>query len=157
MRIRKSGCIESNWTCCCTVKFNAALSLCRVLRVALYFSEGFSEAATGVSVVAEALWPLGMTMVCFLKQESSLQSPVPQQRHRLFSRHFLCLSLVNLPLLASLKGRSTHKVLDCFLGVGNEDDLEEEFLADETTGNGFALFWGAVAVPEVEAFPCFQE
>jgi len=41
--------------------------------------------------------------------------------------------------------------------VGNGDDLEEEFLADKAAGDGFALFWGAVVVPEVEAFPCFQE
>ena len=59
MRIRKSRCIELNWTRCCTEKFNVALSLCGVLRVALYFPEGFSEAA-------EVLWPLGETMVCFL-------------------------------------------------------------------------------------------
>ena len=37
-----------------------ALSLCGVLRVALYFSEGFLEA------VAEAPWLLGKTMVYFL-------------------------------------------------------------------------------------------
>jgi len=43
------------------------------------------------------------------------------------------------------------------LGAEDRDDLEEEFLADEATGDGFALFWGAVAVPEVEAFSCFQE
>ena len=60
MRIRKSRCVESNRTHCYTGKFNMALSLCGVLRVALYFSEGFSEA------VAEALWTLGETMVCFL-------------------------------------------------------------------------------------------
>ena len=78
MRIRKSGCVESNWTRCCTGEFNAALSLCGVLGVALYFSEGFSEAAAGVSAVAEAPRPLGETMVCFLGQESSLWSPAPQ-------------------------------------------------------------------------------
>jgi len=55
MRIRKSRCVESNWTCCYIEKFNMALSLCKVLGVALYFSEGFSEAAARVSVVAEAL------------------------------------------------------------------------------------------------------
>ena len=58
MRIGKSGYIESNWTCCCTRKFNAALSLCRVLGVTLYFSKGFSEAAAKVLVVVEAPWPL---------------------------------------------------------------------------------------------------
>ena len=78
MRIRKSGCVESNWTCCCTGEFNAALSLCGVLGVTLYLSEGFSEAAAGVSAVAEALWPLGETVVCFLGQESNLWSPAPQ-------------------------------------------------------------------------------
>ena len=78
MRIRKSGCVESNWTRCCTGEFNATLSLCGVLGVALYFSEGFSEAAAGVSAVAEAPRPLGETVVCFLGQESSLWSPAPQ-------------------------------------------------------------------------------
>ena len=31
MRIRKSGCVELNWTCCCTGEFNVTLSLCGVL------------------------------------------------------------------------------------------------------------------------------
>jgi len=78
MRIGKSGCIESNQTHCYTGKFNVALSLCGVLEVALYFSEGFSEAAARVSAVIEAPWPLGETVVCFLGQESSLWSPAPQ-------------------------------------------------------------------------------
>ena len=73
----------------------------------------------------------------------------------MFSRHFLCLLLVNLPLLASLEERSTHGVLGCFLGAGDGDDLEEEFLADEAAGDEFALFWEAVVGLEVEAFPCF--
>jgi len=67
MRIGKSGCIELNGTCCYTGKFNVALSLCKVLGVALYFSEGFLEAAAGVSTVAGAPQPLGETMVCFLE------------------------------------------------------------------------------------------
>jgi len=78
MRIRKSGCIELNWTHCCTGEFNAAFSLCGVLGVALYFSEGFSEAAARVSAVVEAPQPLGETVVCFLGQESGLWSPAPQ-------------------------------------------------------------------------------
>ena len=78
MRIGKSRCIESNRTHYCTGKFNMALSLCRVLGVALYFSKDFSEAATGVSAVAEAPQPLEETVVCFLEQESSLWSLVPQ-------------------------------------------------------------------------------
>ena len=72
MRIRKSRCVESNWTHCCIGEFNVTLSLYGVLEVALYFSEGFSEA------VAEAPRPLGEAMVCFLGQESSLWSPAPQ-------------------------------------------------------------------------------
>ena len=78
MRIRKSRCVESNWTCCCTGEFNVTLSLCRVLEVALYFSEGFSEAAAGESAVAKAPRPLGETVVCFLGQKSNLWSPAPQ-------------------------------------------------------------------------------
>ena len=70
MRIRKSRCIELNQTHYCTGKFNVAPSLCRVLRVTLYFSKGFSEAAAGVSAVAEAPQPLEKTMVCFLGQKS---------------------------------------------------------------------------------------
>jgi len=65
------------------------------------------------------------------------------------------LSLVSLPLLASLEERSTHGVLGCFLRVGHRDDLEQGFLVDEAAEDGFALFWGAMAVLEVEAFPCF--
>jgi len=49
MRIGKSGCVELNQTHYCIGKFNVALSLCRVLGITLYFSEGFLEA------VAEAL------------------------------------------------------------------------------------------------------
>ena len=54
-----------------------ALSLCGVLGVAFYFSEGFLEVAAGVSVVVKALWPLEETIVCFLGQESSLWSLAP--------------------------------------------------------------------------------
>ena len=68
----------------------------------------------------------------------------------MFLKCFLHLSLVNLPLLASLEERSTCGVLGCFLGV--ED---EEFLADKATRNEFVLFWEAVARLEVEVFPCF--
>ena len=75
----------------------------------------------------------------------------------MFSRRFLHLSLVNLPLLASLEERSTRGVLGCFLGAGDGDGLEEGFLADEAAGDRFALFWEAVTEPEVEAFPCFRE
>ena len=70
-------------------------------------------------------------------------------------RCFLYLSLVNLPLLASLEKRSTYEVLGCFLRAGDGDDLKEEFLADGATRDVFALFWGAIVVPKVEAFPYF--
>jgi len=72
MRIRKSGYVESDGTYCCIGKFNVALSLCGILEVTLYFSEGFLEVIAGVSVVVEVLQLLGVTMVCFLGQESSL-------------------------------------------------------------------------------------
>jgi len=79
MRIRKSGYIESDKTYYCIGKFNMTLSLCRVLRITLYFSEDFSKAAAGKSAVAVVLWPLGMTIVCFLEQKSNLWSLTPQQ------------------------------------------------------------------------------
>jgi len=72
MRIRKSGCVESDVTHYYTMKFSVALSLCRVLGVTFYFSKGFSEAAAKESAVAETLWPFGMTIVYFLEQESNL-------------------------------------------------------------------------------------
>ena len=61
----------------------------------------------------------------------------------------LPLVAVNLPLLASLEERSTCRVLGCFLGVGDRDDLEEGFLADEAARAEFALFWEAMAKPDV--------
>ena len=154
MRIRKSRCVELNRTCYYTGKFNVALSLCKVLSVTLYFSEGFSEVTARVSIVAEALQPLGVAMVCFLEQEFSLWSFV---LHRLFLKYFLCSLLVNLPLLASLEERSTHRELGCFLGARDRDDLEEGFLADKVARNEFALFRKATVEPEVEAFSYFQE
>jgi len=39
--------------------------------------------------------------------------------------------------------------------VRNGDDLEEGFLVDEAARDGFALFWEAMTVLEVKAFPCF--
>jgi len=56
-----------------------------------------------------------------------------------------------------LDERSTQEVLGCFLGAEDGDDLEEEFLVDKATGDGFALLWEAMTEPKVEAFPYFQE
>jgi len=72
MRIGKSGCVELDGSHCYTRKFNMVLSLCRVLGVALYFSEGFLEVTARGSAVAEVLWLLGVIIICFLGQESSL-------------------------------------------------------------------------------------
>ena len=45
VRIRKSRCIELDRTYFCIGKFNIALSLNRVLEIALYFSKSFSKTA----------------------------------------------------------------------------------------------------------------
>ena len=156
MRIRKSRYVESDGTYCCIGKFNVALSLCRILGIALYFFEGFSKVTAGISAVTKALWPLGVTMVCFLGQESNLQSFALQQRHRLFLRCFLHLLLVNLPLLASLEERFTHRELDCFLGVEN-NDLNEDSLVDKAIRDMFALFQKTIILPVKKALSCFQE
>jgi len=52
------------------------------------------------------------------------------------------LLLVNLPLLASLEKRSTHRELTCFFGVENKKlaTLKEDDLADKTAKDIFALF-----------------
>jgi len=78
VRIRKSRYIELDGTHCYIEKFNTALSLYGVLEVALYFSKSFLKAAAEESVVAEALWSLGVTIVYFLEQESNLWLPTPQ-------------------------------------------------------------------------------
>ena len=78
IRIGKSRYIKLNQTHCCTEKFNVVLSLCEVLKITLYFSKDFLEATARRSAVAEALWLLGVTVVCFLEQESNLWSPTPQ-------------------------------------------------------------------------------
>ena len=75
----------------------------------------------------------------------------------MFLRCFLHSSLVNLPLLASLEERFTRRVLDCFLGAGDRDGFEEEFLVDKVARAEFVLLWKAMTELEVEAFPCFQE
>ena len=139
MRIRKSGCIELDGTHCCIRKFNVVLSLCGVLGVTLYFSEGFLKA------VVEALQLLEVTMVCFLGQGSNLWSSTLQQRYRLFLRCFLHLLLVNLPLLASLEEKSICRELDCFFGAENKNGLKENVLADKATRDEFVLFWEAMA------------
>jgi len=53
--------------------------------------------------------------------------------------YFLCSSLVNLLLLASLEEKSTCRVLGCFLRAGNRDDFKG-ILVEETARDGFALF-----------------
>jgi len=78
MRIRKSKYVESNRTCCYIGKFNMAFSLYRVLEVVLYFSKVFSKVTVRELAVAKELWPLKVTVVYFLGQESNLWSPALQ-------------------------------------------------------------------------------
>jgi len=54
-----------------------------------------------------------------------------------------------------LKERSTYRELDCFLEAGDRDNFEEKILVNKAAEDGFALFWEAMARPEVKAFPCF--
>jgi len=54
--------------------------------------------------------------------------------------------------LASLEERSTCREFDCFLGAGDRDGLEGDVLADKAAEDEFALFWKAMAGPEVETF-----
>jgi len=55
-------------------------------------------------------------------------------------------------LLASLEKRSTCRELDCFLEVKNRDSLKEDDLVDETTRDGFVLFWEVAVLLVEEAF-----
>jgi len=64
--------VKLDRTHCCIEKFNITFSLCQVLRVTLYFSENFLEAAIEESVATEILQPLKVTKVCFFRQEFNL-------------------------------------------------------------------------------------
>ena len=55
MQIKKSRCVELDRTHYYIEKFNVALNLYRVLRVALYFSKDFSKTAARGSAVAKVL------------------------------------------------------------------------------------------------------
>ena len=57
----------------------------------------------------------------------------------MFLRHFLHLSLVNLPLSASLEERFICGEFGYFFGMWNRDGLEEDDLADEAARDVFAL------------------
>ena len=55
VRIKMSRYVELNRAHYCTGKFNIVLSLCRVLRVTLYFSKGFLKVAVRGLAVAKVL------------------------------------------------------------------------------------------------------
>ena len=60
--------------------------------------------------------------------------------------------------IAGQLGREVHpQSIGLLLGSGGRRWLREGFLADEATGDRFALLWEAMPEPEVEAFPCFWE
>ena len=65
---------------------------------------------------------------------------------------FLCLLLVNLLLLASLKKRSIHGKLNYFLEVGNGDGLDRDDLENKAAGDEFVLFWEAAALLAEKTF-----
>ena len=150
MKIRKIICVQSDRTCCCIRKFNIVFSLCRVLEVALYFFKNFSE------TIVKALWSFGVTIVCFLEQESNLWTSALQQRYRLFSRYFLHLLLVNLLLLASLEKRSICRKLNYFQRIKYES-LKGDNVVDKATRDVFALFQEAIKLLAVEVLSCFQK
>src|SRR6267154_11539 len=120
MRVKKSGSIESN-TLCRTGKFNTTLGLCRVRRVARYFSDPLegSEADGAAALRADS-------DACFLRHSLTLCPALPQKRQRLPSRRRFRSSGVSLPSLPSLSERST------FFGAGfDEEALEEGALPPE--------------------------
>ena len=52
----------------------------------------------------------------------------------------LALVTGQLAIASQLGRESTHRVLGCFLEVGDRDNFKEEVLVDEAAGDGFALF-----------------
>jgi len=60
-----------------------------------------------------------------------------------------------LLLLASLEERSTYGEFGYFFGAENGDGLEEDNLTNKAVRDVFAFLWEVIALPVVEAFPCF--
>jgi len=62
-----------------------------------------------------------------------------------------------LPLLASLKEKSTCREFSCFFEAEDKDGLEEDDLADKATKDVFALLWEAIVLLVMEVLSCFQK
>jgi len=54
-----------------------------------------------------------------------------------------------------LEEKSICEEFDCFLEAGGKNGLKGDDLVDKATRDGFALFWGAIALPVEEALPYF--
>src|SRR5215467_3848519 len=128
MGVGKSGRVEFD-TLCCTDEINATLSLCRVLRAALYFSESLEGPESEASALA--LRALALSFIdCLLRHSLILWPPRPQNRHRLPS--ILCFrsSAVSLPSLPNWSVRSVRRVAEV-------DGFEEEEGVDDLGLEGF--------------------
>ena len=103
VQIVKSGCVES-WLRRCTSEFNAVLSQCGVKRTAhRFFDSKLDLASEGLSVtVAER--PLAAEDVA-LEQSFATCPPLPQKRHRFWSKWHWYSCWVSLPSFLSFKER----------------------------------------------------
>ena len=104
VQIVKSGCIES-WLHRCTGEFNAVLSQCGVKRTAHGFFDSEPDLASEVLSMTVAEQPLAAEDVA-LEQSFATCPPLPQKRHRFWSKrhwHSCWVSLLSFP---SFKERS---------------------------------------------------
>ena len=99
VRIVKSGCVEL-WLCRCTGEFNAVLSRCRVKRTAHRFFDSELDLASEVLSVTVAERPLAAEDVA-LEQSFATCPPLPQKRHRFWSKRHWCSCWVLEPWLGS--------------------------------------------------------
>ena len=103
VQIVKSRCIES-WLCRCTNEFNAVLSQCGVKRTAHGFFDSKLDLALEVLSVTVAERPLVAEDIA-LEQSFATCLPLPQKRHRFWSKQHWHSCWVSLPSFLSLEER----------------------------------------------------
>ena len=103
VQIVKSRCIES-WLHRCTSEFNTVLSRCRVKRTAHGFFDSEPDLALEVLSVMVAERPLAAEDIA-LEQSFATHPPLPQKRHRFWSKRRWRSCWVSLPSFPSFEER----------------------------------------------------
>ena len=103
VQIVKSGCVES-WLHRCTGEFNTVLSQCGVKRTAHGFFDSEPDLASEVLSMMVVERPLAVEDIA-LEQSFATCLPLPQKRHRFWSKRHWCSCWVSLPSFPSFEER----------------------------------------------------